>query len=60
MFGGCYLHYCVCVFVSVFTHLCVCVWLEGEYSPWESERRSGVWLDEEEAGVIKGSPALRR
>ncbi|XP_017554434.1 protein-methionine sulfoxide oxidase mical3b isoform X2 [Pygocentrus nattereri] len=28
---------------------------EGEYSPWERERFSGVWLDEEEAGVIKES-----
>ncbi|XP_036419648.1 protein-methionine sulfoxide oxidase mical3b isoform X1 [Colossoma macropomum] len=28
---------------------------EGEYSPWERERFSGVWLEEEEAGVIKES-----
>ncbi|XP_016412914.1 protein-methionine sulfoxide oxidase mical3b-like [Sinocyclocheilus rhinocerous] len=28
---------------------------EGEYCPWERERLSGVWLDEEEAGFVKES-----
>ncbi|XP_051745920.1 protein-methionine sulfoxide oxidase mical3b isoform X8 [Ctenopharyngodon idella] len=28
---------------------------EGEYCPWEKERLSGVWLEEEEAGFVKES-----
>ncbi|XP_042577726.1 protein-methionine sulfoxide oxidase mical3b-like isoform X2 [Cyprinus carpio] len=28
---------------------------EGEYCPWERERLSGVWLEEEEAGFVKES-----
>lgn len=40
------------VFTPVFD-LCI----EGEYCPWERERLSGVWLDEEEAGFVEGSTA---
>ncbi|XP_077090865.1 protein-methionine sulfoxide oxidase mical3b isoform X4 [Siphateles boraxobius] len=28
---------------------------EGEYCPWEKERLSGVWLEEEEAGFVQES-----
>ncbi|KAK1790383.1 hypothetical protein P4O66_014280 [Electrophorus voltai] len=28
---------------------------EGEYCPWEREQHSGVWLEEEEVGMIKKS-----
>lgn len=30
--------------------------IEGEYCPWERERLSGVWLEEEEVG-FEGSTA---
>jgi len=54
----------VCIYCCVFTTVCgyfglltqcVCMCIEGEYCPWEKERLSGVWLEEEEAGFVQGS-----
>ncbi|XP_016520688.1 protein-methionine sulfoxide oxidase mical3b-like isoform X5 [Poecilia formosa] len=50
---------CVCCFI--WCVLCRPLLVEGEYSPWETERRSGLWLLlEEEAEFPPPGPPVQR